>query len=246
MTDENRIDDYQLRDLEKVNQFLTQSTKEGVNSLLLHLPTILASSTDGSNYHKIFKIFLDSTDYNSIAKAIVAITLYSPAHSHMIFPDLMPLIKFEKKHPETTTSPQFPMGGILGLFEASNWLDDNWILETEYEKLFSRRIISFVKGNSKPLESVTEELLDNKYENQLAQAIAKFTKGNDRNRGKRYAHIVEIINAIYKHLENEHRLSPLQTLIADQIAFKLFADLSTRGRVHALSELYESILNFLE
>ncbi len=132
----------------------------------------------------------------------------------------------------------FGEGIILGIFRAAVWHDSVWKSQTEFSNLLPEVIYRFIVANK-----LNVPTLPNEYENELSMHVKKYVRvqGEAWQKPARLADINFILKKVRQDF-NEDRInldsiSPLRTLILDQLLYGLFGDVSTLGRLEAMAYL---------
>ncbi len=137
------------------------------------------------------------------------------------------------------TSPSALEGITLGIFKAANFYDKEWGAETGFNVSLPNVVYQIITCQSDGAKNV-RNILSSSYEVDLSNSVKLYVR-SDRDKPTRLYDVSRILKSIREDFDSGkltlETLSPLGTLILDQLLYALFGHLSVSGRMYAMAYL---------
>ena len=222
-----------------------------VDPLLVRVLSILASEdaqSRGLPYAEVVEVCRSSKSWDSVAQALVGTVAQDPDSAHRMVNELGLLFEPIGVHSEDSSpTPQFAMGALLGLFLAGVWIDDNWGTLTDFEEClpdrFPEMILSAESMMTKAGSFITKE-----YEQELSRAIKTWTRPEDGHVARRMVQYQHLVRNLYsrakgrrQEIAGKPRYTKLEELMFDQLAYAWIGSISPLGRLGAAVGFFDII-----
>ena len=170
---------------------------------------------------------------------------------------------FEKEPPDPNC---FVDGVVLGLFQASNWIDANRGCSTAFEREFFRAVVKVITGHNDLLRRAEElykgkkvlgslSVGEEKFGGELTNAVHAYVHCTGMRearklasfQGVRLADVQRIIDGACDHLSQDksnRQLTRWGELVLDNIAYAFFGQMAPFARAQALKDYVDKLVGF--
>lgn len=225
------------------------------------------SLPDQDKYKGVLDLCAVAGGHTVVAKIVVAAVASNPDCSAWLEKvatvfGTEPLV-FEKEPPDPDCLVD---GVVLGLFQASNWVDASCGCSTAFEREFPRAVVKAITGRNELLRRAEQlrrgkELLrslsvdEGKFRGELTNAIHAYARCTAMSKarkmasfqGIRLADVQRIINDSCDHLvqdRSSRQLTRWGELVLNDIAYALFGQMAPLARAQALKDYVGKLLDF--
>lgn len=224
------------------------------------------SLPDQDKYKGVLDLCAVAGGHTVVAKIVVAAVASNPDSSAWLEKvatvfGTEPLV-FEKAPPD----PDYLVDGVvLGLFQASNWIDVNCGCSTAFEREFPRAVVKAITGRNELLRRAEElykarEVLGNlsveegKFGGELTNAVHAYVRCTAMRearklasfQGVRLANVQQIINGSCDYLSQDksnRQLTRWGELVLNDFAYAFFGQMAPFARVQALKDYVGKLLD---
>lgn len=200
----------------------------------------LIANDRGNFYGELLKVCQKETrSVDTVARIVAGTAIASPIDAHLWLENvsawLFTTLDLENKS-------RFQLGVTLGLFEASQWFDEEGRAKEQFKEEFPSVVTRLVLAQT----TVSAKDLKDPISGRLSSPIKAWACPND-NKGVRLAQVErtnrEICEGINKKKaeDKNFKLSPLGDFILDQITYAAFGQFTPSARAKAIRYIYDDM-----